>query len=296
LDMLSTLSEQLASLVEAAGPSVVRVEVRRASATGTVWTRDGLVVTAHHVVERDDGLTVGLADGTTVPASLVGRDPTTDVALLRVQAPGLSAPTWAERDDLRVGHLVLALGRPGPTVRASLGIVSAIGSDWRTPAGGRLDRYIQADIRRSPGMSGGPLIDAGGAVRGLVTRGILPRVALVVPTPTLRRVVDALLAHGRVRRGYLGVGAQQVQLPGALRAPAGQETGLLIVAVEPDGPAERGGLLLGDTIVALDGKPVRDIRDLQECLAGERIGTAASVRIIRSGQVQDRSVNVGERP
>jgi S1-C subfamily serine protease len=296
LDALTAFSQGLAALVETAGASVVRVEARRTAATGTIWTSDGLVVTAHHVVEPDDGLAIGLADGTTVAASLVGRDPATDVALLRTQAPGLPAPTWADPDDLRVGHVVLALARPGRTVRASLGIVSAIGAEWRTPAGGSLDRYIQADLRRSRGMSGGPLVDVSGAVRGLVTTGVLPRVALVLPVPTLRRVVDALLAHGRVRRGYLGVGAQPVRLPGGLREHTRQETGLLVVAVEPNGPADQGGVLLGDTIVALDGEPVRDIRDLQECLAAERIGTTATVRIIRGGQVQDRTVPIGERP
>jgi S1-C subfamily serine protease len=293
--VLPNLSEALAATVEAAGAGVVRVEARRRlPASGIVWSPDGVIVTAHHVVEWDENISVGLPDGQTVPGTLVGRDPTTDLAVLRAQATGLTPPAWAEPDDLRVGHLVLALGRPGRTVQATLGIVSALGESWRTPAGGRLDRYLQTDVVMYPGFSGGPLVDAAGGVLGLNTSALLRGISLAVPTPTLHRVVETLLAHGRVRRGYLGVGAQSVRLPAALGERLGQETGVLLVSVESGSPAEQGGLLLGDTIVTLDGQPVRHMDDLLALLSSDRVGAAVPVRVVRGGQVQELTVTIGE--
>jgi S1-C subfamily serine protease len=296
-EYLSSLSEALAGIVETVGQSIVRVEARRRlPASGIVWSDEGVIVTAHHVVERDDNLSVGLADGQKLPASLVGRDPTTDVAVLRVESKNTLKPaSWAEPDSLRVGHLVLALGRPGSSVQATLGIVSALGEGWRTPAGGQVDRYLQTDVVMYPGFSGGPLADANGQVLGLNTSALLRGISLSVPAPTLRRVVETLLAHGRVRRGYLGVGIQPVRLPADLAAELGQETGLLLVQVRPGGPADQAGLLLGDTIVALDGQPVTHHDALLGRLGSDRVGTAVPVRIVRAGQVQDRQVTIGDR-
>ena len=294
--VLSNLSDDVAATVEVASPCVVRVEGRRrAPASGIVWSPDGVVVTAHHVVEHDDNIPLVLPDGDTVPATLVGRDPTTDLAVLRAQATDLTPPTWAELDGLRVGHLVLALGRPGQNVRATLGIVSALGKSWNTPAGGHLDRYLQTDVVMYPGFSGGPLVDATGHVLGLNTSALLRGISMTVPTPTLRRVVETLLADGRIRRGYLGVGTQPVRLPLALAQKIGHEEALILVSVEPNGPAERHGLLLGDTIIALDGQPVRYVDDLLALLGGDRIGKPVSVHIVRSGQVQETTITVGER-
>lgn len=296
-EVLRNVSDAMASTVETGGSSVVRVEARRRlPASGVVWSPDGIIVTAHHVVELDDNIGVGLPGAETMPATLVGRDPTTDVAVLRVEANHLTPATWAEPEGLRVGHMVLGLGRPGRTVQATLGIVSALGEDWRTPAGGRIKPYLQTDLVMYPGFSGGPLVDVAGGVLGLNTSALLRGISIAVPTPTLRQVVEILLAHGRVRRGYLGVGAQPVRLPGALVEQLGQETGLLLISVEPGGPADGAGLLLGDTIVALDGLPVRHMDELLALLGGERVGAALPVRIVRGGQVQELSVTVGERP
>ncbi len=215
--------------------------------------------------------------------------------MLRADTIDLAVPTWAEPDDLRVGHLVLALGRPGSTVQATLGIVSALGESWRTPAGGRVDPYLQTDLVMYPGFSGGPLVDVSGHVLGLNTSALLRGISVTVPTTTLRQVVETLLAHGRVRRGYLGVGAQPVRLPTALAEQLAQETGLLLVSVEPDGPADRGGLLLGDTIVAFEGQPVRHLDDLLALLSGDRVGASVSLRLVRGGLVQELTVTVGER-
>lgn len=297
-EMLKNFSEALGSTVETVGQSVVQVNARRRlPASGIVWSADGVIVTAHHVVQRDDNITVGLADGQSVAATLVGRDPTTDVAVLRVTGLALTPPTWAAftGQEVKVGHLALALGRPGQTVQATLGIVSALGESWRTPAGGQVDHYLQSDVVMYPGFSGGPLVSATGEVLGISSSALLRGVSLAVPTPTVRRVVETLLSHGKVRRGYLGVSTQPVRLPAALQTEVGQETGLLLVAVEPDSPAEQAGLLLGDTIVALDGHAVRQHDDLLTSLGADRVGATVSVKIVRSGQVQTVSIVVGER-
>ena len=297
-EILQNLSEGLAAIVETAGAGLVRVEARRRlPATGIIWSADGVIVTAHHVVQQDDNIQIGLPDGQSAAASLVGRDPTTDIAALRVQGKTLSPLAQATFDaqQVKVGHLALALGRPGRTVQATLGIVSALGDSWRTPAGGMLDHYLQTDVVMYPGFSGGPLVNVAGQVLGLNTSALVRGVSLAVPTPTLKRVVETLLAHGRVRRGYLGVSTQPVRLPAALAQQLNQETGLLLVAVEPNSPAEQGGLLLGDTIVALVGSPVRQHDDLLTLLSADRVGTAVPLQIVRSGQVQEVSLTVGER-
>jgi S1-C subfamily serine protease len=297
-DVLQNLSNDLAATVAAVAPGIVRVEARRRlPASGVVWSADGIIVTAHHVVEREDKIQVGLADGRTVSATLVGRDPTTDLAVLRSEATGLTPPTWAQLDNqtLQVGHLVLALGRPGQSVQATLGIISALGEDWRTPGGSQLDYYLQTDVVMYPGFSGGPLVNAAAQVVGLNSSALVRGVNLTVPAPSIRRVVEALLTHGRIKRGYLGVNTQPVRLPAALSQQLNQETGLLLVAVEPGSPAEAGGLLLGDTIVALDGTLVRQHDDLLGLLSGDRVGKEVTVKLIRGGQLQEIKVNVGER-
>ncbi len=293
---LVNVSNDLAGIVAAASPGVVRVEARRRMhASGIVWSADGLIVTAHHVLEQDDGLQVGLPEGRTLAAALVGRDPTTDLALLRVQATGLMPLPWAEPDTAKVGHLVLALGRPGPSILATLGVISALGEGWRTPLGGRVDRLMQTDAAMYPGFSGGPLMDASGRVLGPNTTAILRGLSVTIPAPTVRRVVETLLAHGKVQRGYLGVGAQPVRLPSALETQLGQATALLLVSVDVNSPAGQAGLVMGDTIVAFDGQPTRRLEDLLGQLTSERIGKAISMRIIRGGQLQERSVTLGSR-
>lgn len=296
-DVLNGVSEALAALVESAGASVLRVEGRRRmAASGIAWSADGLVVTASHAVEREDDLAVGLPGGPRAPASLVGRDPTTDLALLRAEGTRLTPARWVDPESARVGHLVLALGRPGSTAQATLGIVSALGEGWRTPAGGAVDRFLQTDVVMAPGFSGGPLVAADGASLGMNSSGLVPGLSLAVPAPTVRRVVEALLAHGRVRRGYLGIGAQPARLPAALAEQLGQESGLLLLSVEPGGPADAAGLLLGDTIIAAGSAPVRGMRDLIAQLGGEAVGRPLALRVLRGGAVEERQVLIGERP
>ena len=293
---LSNLSEGLARVVETAGASVVGVEAgRRARGTGIVWSADGLIVTAEHVVPHDEGIRVRLGDGRQIDAALVGRDPTTDIAVLRVRDAALQVPNWAEPSALRVGNLVLALGRPGQTVRATLGIVSVLGDGWQTPAGGRIDRYLEADVRLYPGFSGGPLIDSAGNILGVNTAGLRRGGSLAVVSPTVRRVVEALVTHGRIRRGYLGIATQPVRLAQAIADRAQQRHGLLVLDVESGSPAERGGLLLGDTLLTVAGQPVRYPEELLGVLSGDRIGTSVPAQILRAGAVVELLLSVGER-
>src|SRR5579859_6593368 len=293
-EVLSNLSNALADTVEAASKGVVRVEARRRlPATGIVWSADGVIVTAHHVVEREDNLVVGLPNGETAEARFVGRDPSTDLAVLRTDAKGITALPQATPDTLRVGHLVLALGRPGADILSTLGIVSALGEAWRSRSGGQFDRYLQTDVAMYPGFSGGPLVDASGNVLGLNTSS-MGDVSLTIPTPTIQRVVQSLLTHGKVKHGYLGVGAQPVRLPDALKEKLGQETGLLLASVESGSPADKGGLLLGDTLVGMAGQPVRHMDDLSGLLNGDRVGTAVPVKIIRGGNIQEMTITIGE--
>lgn len=296
--LLASLSDELANAVERAGAAVVTVDARRRHpASGIVWSSDGLIITANHVVERDEEIEVGLPDGRRVAATLAGRDPGSDLALLRIEASGLTPMARASAEP-RTGHLALAIGRPGPSgPMASLGIVSAVGGPMRFRGGHAIERYIRADVAMLPGFSGGPLIDAAGGLIGLNSSTLGHAGQLTLPADIIDASVATLLQHGRVRRGYLGIGAQAVRLPDALvqSAANGQEQGLLVVSVEPGGPAEQAGLLLGDVLLAVDGEPVAQVEQLQERLTGERVGKAVPVRLLRGGEPREISVTVGER-
>jgi S1-C subfamily serine protease len=295
-EFLTKISGELSDVVASAGKSIVRVDGRsRMHASGFVWS-DGVIVTAHHVLERENNIQVGYgSDGETAEATLIGSDPSTDLAVLRVIGANLPAAVFAEPDSLRVGHLVLALGRPGKTVRATLGIVSALGESWQTRIGGNIDHYLQSDVVMYPGFSGGPLVDSLGRIVGLNTSALARSVSIAIPVPTIRRVVDTILEHGRVRRGYLGIGAQVAKLPERVATELGQDTGLLVVSVESGSAADNAGLVLGDTIVALDGEPMRHLDDLLSRLTGDTVGNTVAVKIVRGGAVQDVTATIGER-
>jgi len=226
---LASFLNALADAVAQAGQSIVRVDGRnRQAATGIVWSADGLIVTADHVVERDEDLQVGLPDGRTVKARLVGRDPASDLALLKAEAQGL-API-SRGAPARVGGLSLIIARPGPELMASLGTVSAVSGPIRTRRGGRLEGLIATDAAFYPGFSGAPLVAAGGDALGVATsrfRGGSGSGA-IIPMATVEETVAALSAHGRVRQGFVGIGSQPAQLPDALRQKAAlgeQKTG-----------------------------------------------------------------------
>lgn len=289
------LSERLAALAEDGGQSAVRVEARRAPASGAIWSPDGVVVTAHHNVEWDEDIEVGLADGRSARAELVGRDPSTDLAVLRIEASGLAAPAWAEPDSLRPGHLLLSLSRPGRALRVGLAPLARAAGDWRAPTGGKLDRYLEADLPLHPGFSGALVMDLAGRAVGMATAGLTRGTALVVPLPTLRRVVGQLIAHGQVRRGFLGVATVPVRLPASLEKSAGQAGALLVSTVEEGSPAARGGVLLGDALLAFGGTPLAHPGDLLPLLEEERVGQTVALRLLRAGEVREVAVTVGVR-
>jgi S1-C subfamily serine protease len=294
-DLLSALSRRTAALVSDAAAHVVRVDGRRRGpATGVVWSSDGLVVTAHHAVERDEELEIGLPSGETVPAELVGRDPTTDLALLRARASGLAAAPWADETPA-AGELVLAVSRPGVRPRASLGLVARTAGEFRAAGGGRIDQWIEVALDIAPGLSGSPAVGAAGAPVGLVSAGLVRGTLLVVPPATLRRVTGALLAHGGVRRGFLGVTTLPVRLPPPAAARAGQESALLVSAVEDGSPADRAGLLLGDALLSVAGAPLAHAGDLLALLEEERIGQTLTARLVRAGELRELPVTVGAR-
>jgi S1-C subfamily serine protease len=298
MSALTTLSDELGAAVAAAAPAVVTVlGGGRRSRSGVHWAK-GVVVTADHGLDGDEDIGVALADGSKIAAELAGRDPSTDLAVLRIDGARAPVPEKAQADALRIGHLVLALGRPdsdGPA--ASMGVISALSGPWNTWRGGRVDRFIRADLGLYPGFSGGPLVDAGGKVIGINTSGLSRHWSLTLPASTVDRVSTALLARGRIARGYLGVGLQSVRIPAPVSTALGlgHSGGAIVVAVEPASPADRAGMLIGDVLVALDGNPVTDVEDVHGLLGPDRVGAAASLQLIRAGGRVEVRVTVGER-
>lgn len=290
---LLDLSRDIASLVDRAGPGVLTVDARRGrAASGIVWA-DNLVLTSDHVLEHEDEIKVH-AGASSVAASVVGRDPGTDLALLKVD--GLTAPAAARARtaDLRPGHLVLAVGRPGQ-LQVTLGIVSGMSGAFRSWRGSQVERLIETTAELLPGFSGGPLLDADGSVIGINSWNFGRGISRALPVETAEKVVESLLTHGRIRRAYLGIGTQPVRLTDPLVAQVGQATGLLVVTVEPAGPAANAALLQGDTIVSIDGGAVRQLDDLFNAVRRLEVGSTHRLRVIRAGELRDLSVTVGER-
>ncbi|HWJ22794.1 MAG TPA: trypsin-like peptidase domain-containing protein [Gemmatimonadaceae bacterium] len=295
---LAALSDALAAAVEDAGRATVAIHARqRIPSSGVVW-RPGVVVAAHHTIRREDGITVTLDGGRrALPAQLAGRDPSTDLAVLTV-AGADAAASLGDSDTLRVGHLVLAVGRPGDDVTATLGTVSATGGPWRTWAGGAVDRMLRLDLAIYDGFSGGPLVDAGGRVVGVNTSGLVRGGAVALPVATVSRVVEQILATGRVARGYLGLGMQPVRFPEALARSLGLDgdVGVIVLSVEPGGPGDAGGVLVGDVLVSLGGAAARDTSDVLAALGPDTVGKPLAARVVRAGALRDLTLTVGERP
>jgi len=290
MDALLSLSNDLATAVERAAPAVVAVHARRRlPSTGIHW-RPGIVVTAEHTVRTAEDITVTMADGRSMPAVLAGRDPGTDLAVLRVADAGSVVATPGDDAALKVGHMVLALGY-GP--RASWGVISALGPRWRSWRGGDIDRLVRLDLVLYPGFSGGPLVDAAGRVVGLNTSGLARETRLALPVTMVTRVADELLRKGHFSRGYLGLGMQPVRLPAQLGLG---DSALIVVMVEPSGPAARAGVLLGDVLVALDGGPVGDLDDVQARLGSDRVGAEIPAVVLRGGVRTELRITVGEQP
>lgn len=295
-NVFHALDQALAAAVATASSSVVHVARGHGQGgTGIVWSEDLVISASFHTPDRTK---VGVATSDEIDhrdAEVIGRDPGTDVALLRVTGGGLTPATFRDLGALSVGNLALALGRPGRTVRASLRAIGVLGPAIRTPHGGKLDRYVESDRQIPRGFAGGPLIDADGAVIGMNTRTLVRGEDIAVPTATLRRVVDELKAHGGVRRGYLGVGAYPAQLPPQLAQLAGRDRGALVASVEDGSPAATAGVLVGDIIIDVAGTAVGDPDGLRLAL-GDRPGETVELTVLRGGAKLVLSVTLGSRP
>ncbi len=293
-ETLSALSEGLADAVEAAATGVVTVDARRRFAASGIVVAPDVVLTANHVIERDT-VTVVTPSGERLSATVAGRDPGSDSAVLKVEG-GKLTPIARASTQPRVGQLVLALGRPAGDIRASFGVINRVGGSWRTFRGGTVDSFVQTDVVMLPGFSGGPLITAGGEAVAMASSHLGRDSGMAIPLAALDTVVEQLLSQGRIRRAYLGIGTQAAKLPEALSARvAGQEVGLLISNVEPDSPADQGGLLMGDILVKLAGTPVDGAEALQSLLGGDRVGKATAVTVLRAGEPLDLEVTPSER-
>jgi S1-C subfamily serine protease len=286
---LIALSNALAAAVQETSRSVFGVGARpRMGSTGVHW-RPGLVVTADHTVQVDEDIVLTRPDGRSVPARVAGRDPTIDIAVLKLADPDVPVAAVGDSDLVRAGHIVLAVG-DGP--RASWGVVSAIGPEG---AGGGL---FDLDLTLYPGFSGGPLVDAHGRVMGINTSGASRSRQLAIPARAIDRLLDGLARRGHIPRPYLGVGTQQVRLPDTLRERLSldQVTGVIVVAVQPGSPAAQGGLIIGDVLVSLGGARVADPLDLRRVLQPDRVGERIIASVLRGGEPRDLEVVVGERP
>jgi len=296
-NILVALSNAMVDAVAKAGASVVTVDARRRIPASGIAYDKNLVLTAEHVVERDDDIRILLPDGSDVPAAVAGRDPGSDLALLRINTGGL-IPAEPAAQEARIGQIALALGRPTPEgIQASLGVVSAIGGPVRTGHGGLLERYIRTDTIPYPGFSGGPLVDASGHLLGVNTSGLMRGGALTIPAPLAWQTAASLAQHGSVRRGFLGIRSQPVAIPAAQQKALGREqaTGLLLVGVEDDSPAMAGGLMVGDILVGLAGQPVTDPDELLARLVGQIVGQPTLVEVLRGGQPARITVKIRER-
>ena len=290
---VTDLSNALAGAVERAAGSVFAVHGRpRVPSTGVQW-RAGLIVTASHTVEPDRDVTLTAPDGRTLSARVAGRDPGLDIAVLRSDVDGMPAADVGDDHDLRIGHLVLALGA-GP--RASAGIVSALDiRGGRQPGAGEI---LAVDLTLYPGFSGGPLIDVLGRVVGITTSGVSRHLQCAVRAAVVTRLAEHVVRGGKIPRAYLGVGTQPVVLPDHLRErlSLAQRTAVIVVNVTPDSPAAAAGLVIGDVIVAIAGHAITEPGDLPAVLQPDRVGKAVTMSVLRGGEPRELQVTVGERP
>ena len=296
---LIELSNALAQATERAAANVVAVHAEaRGSASGVVW-RAGIIVTAEHALRRDDEIHATLPDGRIVPATLAGRDPSTDLALLKCTDASAAVSTFGDVTALKPGSLALVVGRTrasGPV--AALGAVSLVVPERRTWTGAALAPYIRLDVGLQPTAIGGAVVDPQGRIVGMATPRFARFGAIAIPAPTVNRVVDTLLKKGHIPQGYLGVGLQPVRLPEALRQSLQrtEKTAAIVLEVEPESPASKAGIVIGDILITLAGHPVARLEDVHSQLHGEAIGKPLALKFVRGGASQEVNIVVGERP
>lgn len=289
-----TLSNGFADAIEKAAQSVAFVrEGGRVGVSGTIW-KDDLVVTTEHTIHGQKELNLVLPGGESTTATVIGRDPSTDIAVLRLAQPTSAKAEFADLKKIRVGHLVLAIGRRvSDGMVATQGMISAVGGQWRTWRGGRVDLFLRLELLPFTGFSGGPLVDAEGRVIGINTSG--PRRSVTtLPSSTVNRVIEQVLTSGHVKRGFIGVALQPVPLHQRTKDVRQSNRGLLTVMVEPNSPAEKAGLLVGDILVGLQGEALNSAHDLQSALDVEQIGKTFTVSVLRGGKTEDISVQIAE--
>jgi S1-C subfamily serine protease len=291
---LLTVSDQLADAVASIAPSVVQVHARRRPASGLVFGPN-LVLTTTRALGRDDGLSVRTDDGRTVEAELAGWDPATSLVLLRVPDLGVT-PALASDRPVRVGHLALAVARSwSNAITATSGLVSVIGGPLPTGHGRTIDRVIRTTAPMHSGFAGGAFVDVTGRVIGITTASAIRGLGVVIPADIAWATAATLAEHGSLKRGYLGLAGQSVQIPERQLGSPDRSNALLVVGVVPDSPADKAGLLVGDVVMELDGRPVQSPVDLLELLQGDRVGRLVSLKILRGGVAQALDVTVGER-
>lgn len=295
---LSSLSSELASAVERASSSVVTVHGRpRLPSSGIVW-RNGLILTANAALRRDEELRVTLPDGTTVAATLKGRDATTDLALLACDT-GLAEPATWSKETFRPGQIILTVGRTADTGPiATMGIISGVSSEWQTWRGGKLDEFVRLDASIYPTSAGGAVVNAEGDILGMVAAGLSRSSVIAITGSTIERVAEALSTKGHIARGYLGIGLQPVAIPEVLKQQLDieQDSGLMTLNVEDNGPVGRAGVVIGDVILSLGDRPVTDLEALHSLLDSSTVGKQLPLRVMRGGSLQQLSVTVAERP
>lgn len=297
-NVLTALSDSMVRAVNRAAMATVLVDARsRMPASGVVYQED-LVLTANHVVEREEQIQIGLPDGSQQTARVAGRDPSSDLCLLRLDKELALPAGILSPQEAQVGQFVLSLGRPtSEGIEASMGVVGSVGGPLRTTKGDMLERFIRTDAIPYPGFSGGPLVDSEGRVLGINTSGFGPGASLAIPVAHAFRVAQSLNEYGRVRRGFLGIRSQTVELTPQLQQRLGrsQPSALLLLGVERGQPADRAGLMVGDILAALDGKRIENHDALLDNLNGERVGRTVMMEILRGGQPVQVQVVIGER-
>lgn len=295
--VLVELSDALADAAERAGKSTVLVNARRRMPASGIIIANDLVLTAEHVIEREEDLSVVLADGTELQGKLAGRDAGSDLAVLKLERT-VDPVAEVTKSPARLGQIALALARPSRDgIEASLGTVSAIAGPVRTSRGGMLDRYIRTDSISYPGFSGGPLVGADGTILGLNTSGLSNGSAITIPADIAWNIADTLSKHGQIKRGYLGIRSQTVDLSSAAQdaLKRKQATGLLVMSVENNSPASKGGFIVGDILLAVAGNPVLHHDELFARLNGDVVGKSTPIEILRGGQPHTLNVLIGER-
>jgi S1-C subfamily serine protease len=296
---LIELSNALAQATDHAAANIVAVHTeRRGSSSGIVW-RTGVIVTSEHSLRRDEEIQVTLPNGRVAPATLVGRDPSTDLAVLKCADATNAVPEFGDVAALKPGSLTLVVGRTrasGPV--AALGVVSLVAADRRTWTGASLIPYVRLDVGLQPTAVGGAVIDASGKVVGLATPRFARFGAIAVPASSINKIADTLLQKGHIPRGYLGVGLQPVRLPDGLREKLkwNEKTAAIVMDVHPGGPADRAGIVIGDILISLTGQAVTRLEDIQAHLGGDAIGKTLALKFVRGGAIQEGSVVVAERP